>query len=65
MIELEATIDEVALKRSREDQRERQKRCKNRFRALVKKPLNLASFVHVTSIEEDKVHVMKVYVSMN
>jgi hypothetical protein len=65
MIELEATIDEVALKRRRENQRERHQRCRNRFRALAKEPLNLTSSIHVTTIEEDKVHVRKVYASMN
>jgi hypothetical protein len=34
-------------------------------RASIKEPLNLASSVHVTTIEENKVHVREVYTSMN
>ncbi len=32
---------------------------------MAKEPLNLASFVHVTIVEKDKVHVKKVFASMN
>jgi hypothetical protein len=38
---------------------------KKRPRALVRKALNLTSPIHVATLEEDRVHVMKVYTSMN
>jgi hypothetical protein len=53
------------LKRRRKKQRERQRRCRNKFRALAIEPLNLASSIHVTTIEKGKDHVKKVYASMN
>ncbi len=65
MIELEATIDKVSLKRRRENQREKQRKCRDRSRTLARMLLILTSFIHVTTIKKNKVHGRKVFVAKN